>query len=96
MTDTLERMAETAAAIAGGYVSPRLKFGAARCGAATEFRARRLFMDSLAAFRSNMLDSADLSDAFREQIRTFLRKVEAEAPTLTQWDEAMAEKAGKQ
>lgn len=95
MSDTLERMAETATAVAKGYVSPRLKLGAERCGAATEFRARRLFLESMAAFRSNLLDCADLSDAFREQLHAFLRTVEGEAPTLNQWDAAMSAKAGK-
>lgn len=96
MTDTLERMAETAQSVARGHVTQGLAFGALRCGAATEFRARRLYNESLAAFKSNLLDAADLSPAFRDNIYAFLKQLDATAPTLTQWDEAMAEKAGNQ
>jgi hypothetical protein len=96
MSDTLERMADEAVAVTRGYVSPGLQFGASRCGAATEFRARRLYMDTLRSCKSNLLDTADLTPVMRDRILAFIKVIEASAPTLTQWDEAMAEKAGKQ
>jgi hypothetical protein len=65
---------------------------AARRGAATEFRARRLYAGAMAAFRSNLLDAADLSPAFRDRLLAFLRKVDAEAPTQAEWDAAMQQR----
>lgn len=66
----------------------------AQCrGAATEFRARRLFYRSLSAFRSNILDAADLSPAFRKQLLRYLHHVDTHAPKQAEWDMAMAEPA---
>jgi hypothetical protein len=72
-------------------VSQSFPKGAIVRGAATEFRARRLFTSAMAAFRSNLLDAADLSPAFRDQLLSFLRQVDAQAPTMAEWDKAMAE-----
>lgn len=58
--------------------------------AADEIKARRIYFPALAAFRSNLLDAADLSAACREELLALLRKVEASAPTSESWDAAMA------
>jgi hypothetical protein len=72
--------------------SPALVLRAAvRRGAATEIRARKLYFGAMAAFRSNLLDAADLTPAFREHLLAFLRQVDAMAPTQAEWDEAMAQ-----
>lgn len=57
---------------------------------ASEIRARRIYFNAMAAFRSNLLDAADLSPAFRDRLLTFLRQVDADAPTQAEWDSAMA------
>jgi hypothetical protein len=47
----------------------------------------------MAAFRSNIFDAADLSPAFRERLLAFVRQVDAHAPTMADWDKAVAEPA---
>lgn len=54
--------------------------------AAGDVRARKLYFRSLAAFRSNILDAADLGPGVREALLGFLRAVDAVAPTSDQLD----------
>lgn len=93
MSDTCARLADVAEKVRRGEVSPGVAFGALRCATADDIRARRFYLDAMAAFRSNMLDAADRGPGIREELLTFLRAVDAIAPTSTSLDAAMAKRA---
>lgn len=96
MSDTCALFAETAEKTLRGdevYVSPRLAHAAQRCATAGDVRGRRLYLDSLAAFRSNLMDAADLGPGVRDELLAFLRGMDAIAPTSASLDAAMARKA---
>jgi hypothetical protein len=71
------------------FTSPSFPKGAVVRGSATEFKARRIYFAAMAALRSNLLDAADLSPAFRDRLEAFRRQVDAMAPTQAEWDAAM-------
>lgn len=96
--DILERHADMAQKVAQGLVSPGVAQGSniARFSSAVEIRARRKFNAALSVFRSEIQDSAALSNAFNTELLRFLSIVDEHAPTIADWDAAMARKAGKQ
>lgn len=96
--DTLSRHAAIAEGLATGRISPGVAIGAqrAQCSSATEFRARKIYRQGLAAFRNNLLDAADLSPVMRDELLRFYRELERIAPTHAQWDAAMAAREGGQ
>jgi hypothetical protein len=93
MSDTCALFADIAERVKRGEVSPGVAYGAQRCATASDIRARRLYLDALAAFRSNVQDAADLGPAIREDLLSFLRTVDAHTPTSASMDEAMAKRA---
>jgi hypothetical protein len=95
MSDTCALFADIAERVKRGEVSPGVAHGAQRCATAGDVRGRRLFLQSLSAFRSNILDAADLSPGCREQMLAFLREVDALAPTSGSFDRAMTARAAQ-
>lgn len=93
MSDTCALFADIAEKVKRGEVSPGVAYGAQRCATASDIRARRLYLDALAAFRSNVQDAADLGPAIRDELQDFLKLVTAAAPTSASMDEAMAKRA---
>lgn len=91
--DTNARMGAIARQVVEA-ASPNLAHAAARSGSATEFRARRKYTEAYGAFINNMLDVADLSPAFRERLTDFCKRVQDMAPTMAEWNAAMARQAG--
>lgn len=96
--DILERHADTADKVRKGLISPQVAASAAmaNCSSATEFRARRMFFAAMTRFRSEVQDVAALSSAFSTDLHRFLSIVAEHTPTATDWDAAMARKAGEQ
>lgn len=59
--------------------------------AAPDIRSRELYFHSLAAFRNNLLDAADLAGGgIRGELLGFLRVLDAAAPTSEHLDAAAA------
>jgi hypothetical protein len=75
--------------------TPQITHAANRCATVGDIKARRIFFPALAAFRSNILDAADLSEAGRDSLLKLLRAVDANCPTSTSWDEAMVKTAAE-
>jgi hypothetical protein len=95
MSDILESHAAVAEKVVR-QGSPGVTAAADRCASVSEIKARRIFFPALAAFRSNILDAADLSDACRDELKALLEAVDAAAPTTYSWDESMVRRASRQ
>lgn len=75
--------------------SPSFPDGIGHRRTAGDVRARKLYFSSLSAFRSNLLDAADLADSgVRDELLAFLRNVDAIAPNSEKLDAAATQPAG--
>lgn len=86
MSDTNAKLAGIAEKVAAGHISAALAHAAMRQASESDVRAKRIFFDGLAAFRSNTQDAADLCPANRTMLEAFLKVVDACRPTEGSWD----------